>query len=43
MMVNWNYPGRQNTPKPVAIVSVALYLALCISVAIITSTTVLFR
>jgi len=36
-------PGRQNTPKPFAILSVALYLALCISVAIITRTTVLFR
>ena len=36
-------PGRQNAPKPVAIVSIAGYLGFCIAVAIITSTTVLFR
>jgi len=36
-------PGRQNSPKPVAIVSIAGYLGLCIAVATVTSTMVLFR
>jgi cobalt/nickel transport system permease protein len=36
-------PGRQAPPKPVALVSVALYLGLCIAVAITTSTNVPFR
>jgi len=36
-------PGRQNPPGPVAVVSAAVYLGLCIMVAIITSTIVPFR
>ena len=36
-------PGRQDPPKPVAVMSVAVYLGLCIAVAIMTGTMVLFR
>ncbi|MGB7787541.1 cobalt ECF transporter T component CbiQ [Methanoregula sp.] len=36
-------PGQQNPPKPVAIMSVAVYLGLCITVAVMTSTIVPFR
>ena len=36
-------PGHQNPPKPAAIASTAMYLGLCITVAIITSTIVPFR
>ena len=36
-------PGQQDPPKPVAIASVAVYLGLCIIVAIMTSTIVPFR
>jgi cobalt/nickel transport system permease protein len=36
-------PGQQNPPKPGAVCSVAVYLCLCIAVAIMTSTIVPFR
>jgi energy-coupling factor transporter transmembrane protein EcfT len=35
--------GQQDPPKPVAIMSVAVYLGLCIAVAIMTSTIIPFR
>ena len=36
-------PGQQNPPKPAAIASIAVYLGLCIAIAIMTSTIVPFR
>ena len=36
-------PSQQDPPKPAAVASIAVYLGLCIAVAVMTSTTVPFR